>query len=142
MSDGAAAAGILGMLGMGCLIGLAIYYVPLIFYILTVKGALEKIAPNRREMEPGMPWLLLIPLFGLVWHFFVVIKLTGSFRKEFEARGLQTDDPQFGYVLGLITCICPLAGWVPLLGMLAGLAGLVCWILWWIKVANYSKQLA
>lgn len=142
MSDGAAAAGIMGILGMACLVGVAIALIPAIFYILTIKKAFDRIAPARREMEGNMAWLLLIPLFGAIWHFFIVIKLTSSFAKEFEARGLQTDDPKFGFLFGILGCALPFAGWIPILGILTSLGWLVCIILWWVKVANYSKQLA
>ena len=75
----------IGML-VGVLVGLAIFLVPAIFYLLTLQKALNRCSPESRAMQPGMVWLLLIPLFNLVWQFFVVINiaksLVPSFRNE------------------------------------------------------------
>ncbi len=122
---------------IACAIGIAIA----VFYILTLQKAFKAIAPENREMEPGMAWLLLVPLFGIVWHFFIVIKLTNSLKKEFAARNLAPDG-DFGYMIGLIMCICACCSIIPFLGILASLAGLVLFIMWWVKVAGYNKQLA
>lgn len=37
-----------------------------IFYLLTLMRALQKCSPQSRTMQPGMVWLLLIPLFNLI----------------------------------------------------------------------------
>ncbi len=54
------------------LIFIAILLVPFVFYCLSLQKALNRCSPECRAMNPGMVWLMFIPLFNLVWHFFVV----------------------------------------------------------------------
>jgi hypothetical protein len=91
-------------------------------------------------MEPAMTWLLLVPCFSLIWHFFVVINLSKSLAAEFQRRGL-SEDPEPGKTLGLIMCILACCSPIPLLGIACGLGYLVCWILYWVKIAGYSKKI-
>ena len=38
-------------------------------------------------------------------------------------------------------CILAATGLIPLIGILTGLAGLVCWIVYWVKISGYSRLL-
>lgn len=122
------------------LIVLAIALVPMIFYILTLQKALNKCAPENRAMQPGMIWLLLVPLVNLVWQFFVVINMAKSLGAEFQKRGI-AEEAEPGKKLGMIMCILFCCGIIPLLGVFCSLGGLVCWIMYWLKIAGFSKKL-
>jgi hypothetical protein len=118
-------------------IGLAIQ----IMYLLSLSKCFTRIAPRNRRMEPAMVWLNLIPCFSYIWIFFTTTKLADSLRSEFEDRRLQGDG-DFGRSLGITYPILTLLGVIPYIGVLFGLAALVCWILYWVKIAGYSRQLA
>jgi len=124
----------------GALIGLAIFLIPMVFYILTLQKALNKCAPENRAMQPAMTWLLLVPLVNIVWSFFVVINMAKSLGAEFQKRGI-AEEPEPGKKLGMIMCILFCCGIIPLLGMLCSLGGLVCWIMYWLKIVGFSKKL-
>lgn len=117
------------------------FLIPYVFYILTLQGALNKCAPPSRTMEPGMVWLLLIPFFNLIWHFFVVLGLAKSLGNEFKRRGIPIPEITPGQNIGLAMCICACCSIVPLLGLLASLASLVLWVVYWVKIADYSRRL-
>jgi len=114
---------------------------PLIFYLLTLQKALARCAPANRTMEPGLVWLTMIPLFNLIWNFFVVSALSKSLGNEFRARQIQTD-AEPGRSIGLAFAILFACAIVPLLGILATLAGFVLWIIYWVKISEYSSKLA
>ena len=78
--------------------------VPMIFYLLTLQKALNRCSPECRAMNPGMVWLMLIPLFNMVWHFFIVMNMAKSLGCEFQKRGI-AEDPKPGQTLGLVMCI-------------------------------------
>ena len=65
------------------LIGMAIYAALLYLVFICFK----RIPIEHRQMEPWQVWLLLIPLFNLVWNFFVYPKLAKSFQSYFAAQG-------------------------------------------------------
>ncbi len=115
--------------------------VALILYLLTLQNALKKCAPASRTMAPGRVWLTLIPLFGLVWHFIVVFNVAKSLGNEFTRLGIPCPEPAPGQTIGLASCVCNCCIFIPLLGGLAGLAGLVLWAIYWVRIANYSRAL-
>ncbi len=121
----------LGLMGIA-FIAFAVLLVPMIFYLLTLQKALNRCAPECRAMNPGMVWLMLIPLFNVVWQFFVVINLAKSLGAEFQKRSI-SEDPSPGQTLGLVMCVA---------NLICGPVGLVCWILYWVKIAGYSAKLA
>jgi hypothetical protein len=112
-----------------------------IFYLLTLQNALKRCAPASRTMPPGMVWLLLIPAFGLLWHFVVVMYIAKSLRNEFARLEIPCSESAPGQNIGLAACACNCAIFLPLLGGLASIAGLVLWIDYWIKIAHYSRDL-
>ena len=122
------------------LIVIGIMLVPAIFYLLTLQKALERCSIESRTTSPGSVWLLLIPLFNLVWLFIIVTKISESLHNEFTKRNIP-EDPQPGKSLGITYAVLVVCSIIPLLGILASLAALVCWILYWVKIAGYSKKL-
>ncbi len=120
---------------------LPLFLLPAIFYILTLSRALTKCSPALVTIEPGMLWLLLVPFVNLVWHFFVVLGMAKSLGNEFRARNIQGIEPEPGQSVGIPMCICGACGIIPVLGLLAGLAYLVLWIVYWAKIAEYSRML-
>jgi hypothetical protein len=128
------------LIGIVCVF-LAIGLVIAIFFLLTLSKALSRCRPANRTMEPGMVWLNFVPLLSLVWEFITVIRVAESLKNEYYDRGWD-DRGDFGKNLGLATCILNLLGIVPFIGGLFSLAGLVCFVIYWVKVAGYSKELA
>ncbi|HTW78446.1 MAG TPA: hypothetical protein VME23_02765 [Terracidiphilus sp.] len=115
--------------------------IPAIFYLLTLQNALSKCAPPSRTMEPAMVWLLLIPLFGLIWSFIVVMALAKSIGNEYRRRGIPCPDPLPGQNIGMAMCICGCCGIIPIIDLLAGPAAFVLWIVYWVKIAEFSRLL-
>lgn len=113
---------------------------PIIFYLLTLKKALNKCSIENRTISPGSLWLYLIPVFNLFWHFVIVINMASSLGNEFKKRQIQAD-PTPGKNLGLAMCILVVCSILPAIGLLSLLAALICWVLYWIKIADYSKLL-
>ncbi len=126
---------LIGML-VGGLIGLAIA----VFYLLTLQKCLSRVSPQNRAMAPGLVWLNIIPFVGLVWNFFVVLNIAKSLVAEGQTRGIDFGDG--GKTIGLVMAILIACSIIPLLGMLASVGGLVCWIIYWVKISGYSNQLA
>lgn len=118
-----------------------LFLIPVIFYLLMLQNALNKCAPVSRTMEPGMVWLMLIPLFHLIWQFLVVVALAKSLGNEYRRRGIPCPDPLPGQSIGMAMCICGCCGIIPIVGFLAGPAAFVLWIIYWIKIAEFSRIL-
>ena len=117
------------------------FLVPTIFYILTLSKALSRCSPASITIEPGMLWLLLVPLVSMVWHFFVVIGLAKTLKNEFRLRNITNMDPMPGQSIGIAMCVCTVCGIIPFVGLLAALVGFVLWIVYWAKIAEFSRML-
>ena len=123
-------------------LSILIMLIPTIFYIITLQKTLNRCAPENRAMPPENVWLLLIPVFSMVWQFIVVGNIAKSLAAEFRQREIQTEEIEPGKSIGLAYCILNVCSIIPILGILSALAGLVCWIMYWVKIDGYSAKLA
>ncbi len=112
----------------------------LALYLLTLQNTLKAISPENRRMPPGNVWLMLIPFFGLIWHFIIVTKMADSIKAQFESRGVAiAERPGFG--IGLAACILNCGNLIPVLNVVVTIPGLICWIIYWVKISGYKKQI-
>lgn len=111
-----------------------------ILFLLALQKCLNRVSSANRTMNPGLVWLNLVPLLNLGWIFYTVIQVAASVVKEGQARSLDVGDG--GKTLGLTYGILMLCSFIPILGILCGLAALVCWIMYWVKIAGISNLLA
>jgi len=124
------------------IIALVIGYTIEILFILTLHNTMKAVSIQNRAMPIGQLWLLLIPLFGTVWIFIVVNKLSQSIEKEFLTRSVAVE-PRPTYSIGLTysilgaSTILP----IPIINSLIAFAALICWIIYWIKVGEYKNRL-
>lgn len=115
--------------------------VPYIFYIITLQSTLNAISEGNRQMPSSNVWLLLIPLFGTIWHFIVIGKLADSIRNEANDRNIYINESRPAYGIGLAMCITNCLIFLPILGTFASLGFLICWIIYWSKMAGYKREL-
>jgi hypothetical protein len=114
---------------------------PTIFYLITLQTTLNQVEPENRKMDPGLVWLALIPLFKIIWQFFIVINVADSLKAEFAQRNINAGEDRPGYTIGLTYCILNVCSIIPFLGFLTALAGFICWIIYWVKIAGFKSIL-
>jgi len=123
----------------GLAVGILIFYAVIILiaigiqvmFLLSMSKCFKAISPRNRQMQPGQVWLALIPLFGFVWTIIMILKLSDSLRDEYDDRGIRGDG-DFGKTLGIVYIVS---------SFICGPVALITFIMYWIKVAGYSKQL-
>lgn len=124
------------------LIVFVIVLIPGILYLMTLQRALERCSPEARTTSPGKVWLMLVPLFNLVWGFILVSEIAKSLHNEFVRRDITDVEAEPGKNFGLSMCILGLTGFIPVLGIGGSIVGFVCWILYWVRISGYSQRLA
>jgi hypothetical protein len=92
-------------------------------------------------MSPGQVFLMFIPLFNIIWHFFIVNHMSNSLHNEFTRRNIAGVEPTPGKTLGLAMCILQVCSIIPIVGIFTGIAGFICWIMYWVKINGYANQL-
>jgi hypothetical protein len=120
---------------------ICLFLLPGVFYILTLQKALNKCAPQFRTIEPAMCWLSLVPLVNLVWNFFLVLGVANTLNNEFAHRGAPVAFEKPGQNIGIAMCVCAVCSVIPFLGFLAAIASFVLWIVYWVKIAEFSRLL-
>jgi hypothetical protein len=114
---------------------------PVFFYLLTMQRTLLEVQPSNRKMEPGLVWLLLIPIFGFIWYFFVVAKMADSLAAEYASRNLTPAEDRPGYGLGMCMCLTMIGSFIPFIGLISAIASFIMWIIYWVRISSYKKQL-
>jgi len=84
---------------------------------------------------------MFVPVFSLVWQFFVVLGLAKSLGNEFRARNVPSTEPEPGKSIGIAMCVCAACGIIPLVNFLALPVHFVLWIIYWVKIAEFSRTL-
>lgn len=135
------------LLGVGIIVVLFFLLIALvvaILYLLTLQNTLRKIAPQNRTIEPGNVWLMLIPLFNLIYAFILYPKISESLKNEFESRG----NPQGGDYLNTLGYVNAASGvtnlvlnFIPLIGSVIQLGLFVVWIVYWVQISSLKNKL-
>ncbi len=84
--------------------------------------------------------LIIATIFGiccLIPEVFFILTL----QKALYKRNISVE-PLPGKNIGLAWCILVVCCLVPLLGIVAGILAIICWILYWVKIAGLSSTLA
>lgn len=126
-------------------------FASLIFFLLEQQNILENIRPENRLLPPGRVWRQLIPLYGMIYQFTVINRIADSIRLDL-AQPSETDwlsaieikdgdRPTYkhGLTLAILSC-CSIIRF-PVLENLIALAILVAWIVYWIELRKYHKEI-
>lgn len=117
-----------------------------IFFFETLFNAFDAISFEHRKMNPVYIWSMAIPLLTYFAGFYVIVCLSRSIEAERQKlTGASRKNPTLGS--GLATCTfavlyaCLRLIHQPALSTLSWLAGLVFFIIYWVRVARNTKQL-
>jgi hypothetical protein len=132
---------ITGLSFVPILIGLTVGMAISILVCFLIYNAQAALPPQFQRIPAGQIWLLLIPLFNLVWNFFVFPRVAESYQAYFNSQG-RTDIGDAGRGIGLGYAICAAVAIVPCIGIFAGLAALVLLIIFLVKIYGLKAQLA
>lgn len=116
-------------------VGVVVWIVVGFFFLLNLRDLLLQVNPQYRAMQPNQVWLNFIPIFNIFWMFFTIVRVRDSVQREYQARNWAPKG-DFGFGVGLAAAILTILNWGPL-----GLAGLICWIIYWSKEADLKNQL-
>jgi hypothetical protein len=129
----------LGFIGLGgfelMIIGLIALFVFPLWLVPAILAyvVLEKIPPEDRKQDPALALLLLIPLFSLVWAFFVYPRISASLESYFARRGDRSAG-DCGRTVAILFCVFSV---IPFFHIIA----LVCMIIFFVKVYSLTDRI-
>jgi hypothetical protein len=120
-------------------------------FLFTLMRCLSRVHVRNRELSPPLVWIGIIPLVNHLWYFVMIPRVSGSLRNEWRYRGWPPPSDDFGHSLGMIYTVgtvvaaCCNAGsrkaGAGLIVFVAYLVLFVIWIVYWVKIAGYSRRL-
>jgi len=141
MNETAAAGMFVGFVGIAILVFIVIVLIPFILYLLSLQKCFNALSPvSRPSLPSGLIWLALIPGLGIFVVLTAIVMLATALKKEDEARG-SSYFGDGGLAIGLATVILALLSMIPILGVVLAIGSLVCWIMHWVKIAEYRRVL-
>ena len=132
--------GSIGATELLLLLLIGVFLLPMILYLRSLQKALNRCSAEARTLSPKLVWLALIPIFNFVWHFVLVIHLSRSLYNEFRRRDIDVKQNP-GLSLGLAMCILYLLSVIPYVYIVTSPAAIICWIIYWRKIARFSSKL-
>ena len=130
---------------VAAIIVLGIFLLPWFFFLLNLQTTLNRVSIGNRAMPAGQVWLNFIPVFNLGWFIYTVFKVRDSVKAEYASRGWPAEGDfasNVGLATGILAIVSFFIGWVPVLGWGAAVAQVVCWIVYWLKTAEFKNRLA
>ncbi len=124
--------------------GLAVYFGIKALFCWLVWDAQRKVPANLRLMSPGLVWLMMIPLFNLVWGFFVFSKVPLSLQAAIKERGMTAEGDcgqRWGLVFAILHACSLVAGFLPFVGPLVGVAAIVFLIMSVVGIRTAAGRL-
>jgi hypothetical protein len=100
--------------------------------------ACDVIPHEYRQTSPGQAFLMLIPLFNLIWIFLYTKRLSNSFAYMFASRGANMGD--CGEQLGMWWGICAVCCFIPCLNIFFGIGALVVMIMYLVKISECRSR--
>jgi len=129
-------AGMLAVMGIAVLAGLAIS----LFICWLLYGCFEAVPEKYRALSPGQVWLLMIPLFNIIWNFWVFPGLSKSYQAYFDSVGDTSVGDCYAQVAQWLS-ICGAVCFVPCLGGFAGMGYLVLLIIYLIRAIELKNKI-
>ncbi|MEO5644755.1 MAG: hypothetical protein ABIQ40_05425 [Bacteroidia bacterium] len=80
-----------------------------VLWFRSMYRAMSACHPVSRSADPDTIWLNFIPVFGLVWQFICVSRVSDTLAREYHRRGWYSDENrpalESGIVTGVVICI-------------------------------------
>lgn len=112
----------------------------LVYYVKTIIDVMAHVRPANRLTGVSNILFNYVPFVNIVYGFIVYPKICDSIKNEYKTLGLP-EDGDFGKGLAITLQALTLTMFIPFLNFLTGIAGLVLWILLWVKFNRYLNEL-
>ncbi len=107
---------------------------------LILSAFLKRLPERYRTQQPSMVWLLLIPLFSVIWNFFVFPKISESYKNYLDDHG-STDHADAGRSLAIAYSVLVCVSLIPYINMCLGPAALIVLIIYLVKINGYKSRI-
>lgn len=129
-----------GILAFICIILTVVFVINVIVCFLMYKP-LSKLPESFRPFNPGLVFLMLVPIANFVMPFLISISFTDGFKNYFGSIGDQSNG-DCGKTIGLVWAIAAVCSMIPIVNYLAGPVALVCMIIFIVKLWSMGNKVS
>ncbi|QVL34691.1 hypothetical protein KIH39_12510 [Telmatocola sphagniphila] len=131
-----------------------VYLATSILFLISLQRTLEAVKRRNRTLEPGLVWLLLVPILNLFWVHVLAKQIPRSLQNEYSDRGWNTAGESFAFKAGQVW------SWATILEIFASIASeisqspfiklvnvafliaIACSsVSFWVQTASYRREL-
>ena len=123
---------------------MGVFTIPYILFLKTLQNTIKEISLENRKINPNDVWLILIPLFGIIWQIVVINKISISLGDELNKKNINNHEIKPTFSLGIAYCILQIISFITLpifIGLFFGLIAVILWIIYWVKIDSYKTLL-
>lgn len=130
-----------GVVFGGVLAIIILIFIINIFFCLSLYSALKCVPAEKRVFPAWLVWLMLIPIVGIIFAWMMEpFGLPKSFEAVLADNGEAIAKTKVLFGLGLAHVILMTVALFPFLKWIVGIAALIVWIIYWVKVVDFKNK--
>ena len=134
---------------LGRLVEIAVVVLLTVVWCNSMERAIRACNPLSRKIQSGQSWMIFIPLFGFIWQFIAVNRVSDTLAMEYHLRGWKTDEGRPGIETGLIVCVLVVVVVIlrsfiflnPLLDLVMSMAICICMYMHRERINAFTERL-
>lgn len=129
------------------LIGGIIIFIVFCLLANTFQTLWKCISEDLRTMSPEQSWLIIIPLFGVIWMFYLIFRLGEALKEEFSRKNIVEFESApglgIGWAFSFAILTAQLVSFIdePVMAFILYLAATTLLIIFWIRLAGFINKL-
>lgn len=124
-----------------CIITLIATLIIAILFSWSLYSAMKKVPQEKRAFPAWFCWMFLVPFAGFVFEWIMLpFGIPKSFKQYLPKNQAAQDKAGtlFGVGLAYVILVCLL--FIPYINILAGIAALVLFIIYWVQVVSFKNK--
>jgi hypothetical protein len=113
----------------------------------TFQSVWRSISADLRTMAPEQSWLIIIPILGIIWMFYMIYQMGNALKEEFKRREIVEFESTPGLGIGWAFSFALLTGQLvsfigePVLTAILLITAVILLIIFWIRLAGFQRKL-
>lgn len=127
---------------VGSLLAIAVFLLLVFFYARDLINTLQLVAPASRKASPNSVWWMFVLPYNFIEDFFIIANVAKSLEAEAVSNPALGGFGSYGMKSGLGWCSAQVLSLIPhLLGSIAGLVAIFCWVWHWRFIRRVNRAL-
>lgn len=128
-------------MGVSMLVFSLLVLVANIFFCLSLYSAMKKVPEKQRSFPAWFSWMIAIPFLHLIFAWIMIpFGIPGSFKRHCQDNHAALAKAKSLFGVGLALVILMSLSILPYINIGTGVATLVLYIIYWVKIVKFKKR--